>query len=86
MHRVVHRQRAAVATLERVDPIRRAAWAALAIYLAPAVLAVLAAGGLAILLSAIVQAFGGAPPRLPRMIGLGPAWGIPHEIHPAPAR
>lgn len=86
MHRVGHRHRAAIATLDRVDPVRRAAWAALAIYLAPALLAVLAACGLAILLSAIVQAFGGAPARLPRMIGMGQAWGVPHEINPAPAR
>lgn len=85
MHRVAHRHRAAVATLDRVDPVRRAVWAALAIYLAPALLAVLAAGGLAILLLAIMQAFGGTPARLPRMIGMGQAWGVPNEIHPAPA-
>lgn len=86
MHRVAHRHRAAVATLDRVDPVRRAVWAALAIYLAPALLAVLAAGGLAILLMAIVQAFGGAPARMPRMVGLGQAWGVRTEINPAPAR
>lgn len=86
MHRVAHRHRAAVATLDRVDPVRRAVWAALAIYLAPALLAVLAAGGLAILLMAIVQAFGGAPTRMPRMVGLGHAWGVRTEINPAPAR
>ena len=86
MHRVDHRHRMAVATLDRDDPVRRAVLAALAIYLAPALLALLAAGGLAIVLMSIVQAFGGAPTRMPRMIGLGQAWGVRTEINPAPAR